>query len=192
MASKKLNKLFPHSSLSSFIDHASRSGLDLKSTVFRGTIHEYSVLEALKPYRFRLTRTGGSDDKGVDLKGIWKLGTEIPVVIQCKNEAKKIGPRYIREMSGMKTTLPGTIAILASTSMYTPLAIRSMITSEVPIALTLFQQYEDGGMLEQLVWNRPAGAILGDLQVRTEHGADGTRLRLWHGDEKCDDIETTE
>lgn len=182
----------PHHSLQSFIDYASSTNLDLKSTVFKGTLHEYSVLETLKTYSFDLSRVGGNDDKGIDLKGTWKLpNNSIPIIIQCKNEAKKIGPKYIRELSGIKSLTPRTISMLASTSMFTPMAMQTMAGSSQPICLTLFKQHSEGAALQQLIWNRAAGEIIGDLQVKMEYDVHGSsaQLKLWYAGESLESLD---
>ncbi|KDN45583.1 hypothetical protein K437DRAFT_218340, partial [Tilletiaria anomala UBC 951] len=56
-----------------------------------------------------LVRSGGAGDKGIDLKGWWKLPSResssaqaenVRVLVQCKAEAKKLGPRTLRELEG--------------------------------------------------------------------------------------------
>lgn len=182
-----------HASLASFIDYASATKLDRSSTVYRGTLYEYTVLETLASFAFKLYRTGGTDDKGIDLRGSWHLthhdakkteaqdSSEKPleVVIQCKNEAKRVGPRYIRELSGIKAP-KGTLLILASSSTFTELAIQALMTSESPLCLAVISQVNIAGLiksdasagagtLRQLIWNVAAAKVLGSLQVKVVH-----------------------
>ena len=164
-----------HNSLTSFINYAKLSGLDISSTVFRGTLHEYAVLDTLSRYKFSLYRTGGSDDKGIDLRGTWNLDRSIPVIVQCKNEAKKIGPKYVRELLGVKTS---DLSILASTSTYTPQAIQTMMTSSNPLCLSVFGQFEDGHLLRQMIWNTAASRLIGPVQVKVVHKQNKTILKL--------------
>ncbi|ORY85677.1 hypothetical protein BCR37DRAFT_333632, partial [Protomyces lactucae-debilis] len=133
-----------HTSLVGFLRYAQDLPLDRASTVFRGTLYEYAVLECLRQHSFDVFRTGGADDKGIDLRGHWRL--PIPVVIQCKHEVKKMGPRVVREVGGIRTlatTLDTeeepceTLRILASSSPFTEKAVQAMMTSASPILLCL-------------------------------------------------------
>lgn len=69
-----------------------------------------------------LTRVGGKGDGGIDLRGQWKLPglhhlqppardsdgvVRFRVLAQCKAEQKKVGPKTVREMEGVVSTLLG-------------------------------------------------------------------------------------
>lgn len=186
-----------HGSLEDFIHHASLNRLDLTSTVYRGTLYEYTVLETLSTlYGFQLYRTGGADDRGIDLRGTWRLPT-VPtssnaatdhatlsedvkrVVIQCKHEAKKIGPRHVRELNGIARG-PDTLSILVSSSTFTEKARQALMTSPNPICLAVIQEFNLGGALRQFIWNREAGKTLQGLEVRVVHGKGDYTLKLYH------------
>ncbi|KAK6512749.1 hypothetical protein TWF506_008918 [Arthrobotrys conoides] len=64
-----------HSDIPSFLRHANLSALNPTTTVFTGTLYEYTVLAALTRCLpgISLTRVGGRDDAGVDLLGQWEL-----------------------------------------------------------------------------------------------------------------------
>ncbi|CCG81313.1 Uncharacterized protein C824.03c, mitochondrial [Taphrina deformans PYCC 5710] len=170
-----------HDSLESFINHTSIQKSDLTSTVYRGTLFEYTVLEALAPLSFRIHRTGGADDKGVDLRGTWVFPDRepVPVVIQCKNETKKVGPRYIREMCGIPAS-PETVLVLASTSQYTPKALQFFMASQRPICLFVIESFDQGGTMKQLIWNNAASTTLSGLEVRAFHEKEEIRLRVMY------------
>src|SRR5436189_1337686 len=79
-----------HTDINSFITHATSTNLSRKSTYYVGTLFEYTTLLALGSFNMSLHRTGGTDDRGIDLRGRWLLPTHthysdgIPVVVQCK------------------------------------------------------------------------------------------------------------
>lgn len=186
-----------HSSLESFIHHASLQKMDVESTVFRGTMYEYTVLQALTQIRFDLYRTGGADDKGIDLRGTWRLLDEdddddddedreianhaIPVVCQCKNEAKKIGPKHVRELCGIARSRD-TLLVLASASHYTEKALQTCMASKDPVCLLVVDRFDDGGGLRQIVWNVAARGMLEGLEVRSVHDAATVALKLYYRD----------
>ncbi|KAF3209160.1 hypothetical protein TWF192_010925 [Orbilia oligospora] len=64
-----------HTDIPSFLRHADISSLNPTTTVFTGTLYEYTVLAALTRCLpgISLTRVGGRDDAGVDLLGQWEL-----------------------------------------------------------------------------------------------------------------------
>src|ERR1700712_985171 len=57
------------STLPTFLAHAASIALSRTSNVYIGTLYEYTVLSALAPLGFALTRTGRSSDNGIDLLG---------------------------------------------------------------------------------------------------------------------------
>ncbi|ORY05450.1 hypothetical protein K493DRAFT_139919, partial [Basidiobolus meristosporus CBS 931.73] len=90
-----------------------------------GTMFEYQVNELLKAFNIETRRCGGSDDKGVDLRGRWILpGHMLPLVVQCKHEKKKVGPNYVREIQAtVERESPGTLGILVSNRGFTKYAL---------------------------------------------------------------------
>ncbi|MCJ1309286.1 hypothetical protein MMC25_002945 [Agyrium rufum] len=101
-----------HDSLSTFLDYTKRNSLSRTSSLYRGTIYEYTCLQALTRLGFRLTRTGGRSDAGIDLQGLWHLPTTssidspggssspLKVIVQCKALKAKAGPNLVRELEG--------------------------------------------------------------------------------------------
>lgn len=188
-----------HTSLRSFIDHANATGLDKSSTVYKGTFFEYSVLETLKSHGFACHRTGGTGDNGVDLSGTWHLSPTNPcaVAIQCKHEAKRIGPKYVRELSGIRAPI-GTVLMLASSSTFTAHAIQALMASRSPICLLLLEPWQTdeeavrlgGGTLRQLIWNVAAAEHLGSLEVRLVHSKNSPDavIKLYYDDKKLSRI----
>ncbi|KAI4150440.1 MAG: hypothetical protein LQ340_004066 [Diploschistes diacapsis] len=92
-----------HTSLSSFLAYASRTGLSPTTTVFKGTKYEYICLSSLQRFGFSLLRTGGANDVGIDLMGTWTLPTSahpLRVLVQCKFRRAKPSPVLVRELEG--------------------------------------------------------------------------------------------
>ncbi|KAJ3218638.1 hypothetical protein HDU67_004691 [Dinochytrium kinnereticum] len=132
-----------------------------RSTVQLGTAFEHQVQRTLLRYAFALTRVGGADDRGIDLRGLWHLNRfnppppaaaptllhPVPVLIQCKYEKASLGPRIIREMEGvlLREVAPGslssenarrtTVGILASSSGFSPKARTQFMSSRFPMML---------------------------------------------------------
>jgi len=164
-----------HKDLTSFLNHATATNLSPKSTYYVGTLHEYTVMRALREFNMALHRTGGSDDKGIDLRGRWLLphhqaySDGIPVVVQCKAEKRPMGPRYLRELEGA-TMSEGqeTLVLLATLSRFTEGARRAIMGSERPMGALLVGAYGLGGQVRQFIWNSAAGRLLGpELGVQT-------------------------
>jgi len=138
-----------HHDIPSFLKYAYTNNLSPTSTVFSGTLYEYTVLHALStrlPPLITLNRSGGRGDYGIDLFGSWSplshihndpssqasLSTNknnnnnatpittIPLLVQCKAVATT-GPHIIRELEGALTNRSSsTMGILASTANCTP------------------------------------------------------------------------
>ncbi len=117
-----------HHDLPSFLAYVARTGLSPTSTVYTGTLYEYSTSTTLRSYGFDLHRVGGRGDRGVDLIGLWHIPrllshttgewkeytnpstgeTEVEtdtfrVLVQCKRlvgKHAKIGPNLVRELDG--------------------------------------------------------------------------------------------
>jgi len=132
-------------------------------------------MRALREFNMALHRTGGSDDKGIDLRGRWLLSHRqpysdgIPVVVQCKAEKRPTGPRYLRELEGA-TMSEGkeTLVLLATLSRFTEGAIRVIMASERPMGALLVRPYDLGGQIRQFIWNSAAGRLVGpELGVQT-------------------------
>lgn len=111
-----------HHDLKSFLDYATRSDLSRTSTVFVGTLYEYTVHEAVQRLGLDLRRTGGKDDQGIDLIGNWQLPTLVPgqslrILVQCKGIAGTgVRPNMIRELEGAFAGAPAALRRLSSSS----------------------------------------------------------------------------
>lgn len=107
----------PESFLSTLEEEGEKQRMKM-STVQRGTTYEEHVKSFLQNTfpRMDLMRIGGAHDGGVDLTGWWwsplketrtgnnleetlKAG-RVRITVQCKSEARKLGPRHVREMHG--------------------------------------------------------------------------------------------
>lgn len=148
-----------HHDLETYLDYASRSGLDPKSTVYVGTHYEYTVQEVLKRLGFSLQQTGGASDYGIDLLGEWKLPAvplNLRVLVQCKALAKKSGPNFVRELEGAFAGAPsgwqgnGVIGLLVSQKPATKGMREALARSRWPMgAITCTGE----GGLVQMLWN---------------------------------------
>lgn len=158
-----------HTDITSFLAHASSTKLSPKSTYYVGTLYEYTVLRALRTLNICLHRTGGTDDRGVDLRGRWLLPTHqhyadgIPIIVQCKAEKCAMGPKYLRELEGTTAAEEtGTLVLLATVSRFTEGARRVVMGSERAMGVVVVGGYEFGGEIRQFIWNAAAGRLVGN------------------------------
>ncbi|PHH54178.1 mitochondrial protein [Ceratocystis fimbriata CBS 114723] len=156
-----------HKDMRTFLNYASRTGLDPKSTVFVGTYYEYLVRNTLACYGFDLRRIGGACDGGIDLLGVWtppSAKAPLHVIVQCKGGGQAVGPRLIRELEGAFVGAPAgwrgdnVLGVFVSESSATKGMREAMVRSKWPMA-TITCTTEDGGALRQLLWNKAADAI---------------------------------
>ncbi|KAL5594674.1 hypothetical protein BROUX41_001590 [Berkeleyomyces rouxiae] len=156
-----------HKDMRSFLNYASRTGLDPSSTVFVGTYYEYLVSDTLADYGFDLRRIGGACDGGIDLLGVWQppsAKTPLHVLVQCKGGDQAVGPRLIRELEGAFVSAPAgwrgdnVLGIFASESAATKGMRDAMVRSKWPMAAITCTS-DGGGALRQFIWNRAANKI---------------------------------
>lgn len=151
-----------HDDLPSFLNYAERVELDKRSSVFRGTHYEYTVLATLSRYNFHLFRVGGQNDRGVDLVGHWSLPFlpyPLRVFIQCKSNVAKQSPKVARELEGAFVGAPpgwrgeGVLGLVACTTEATKGMRDAMARSELPMG---FLKVRAEGGLDQFLWNKRA------------------------------------
>jgi hypothetical protein len=166
-----------HHNLPSFLEHASRTGMDPKSTTYVGTHYEYTVQTALEWLGMSLRRIGGRSDYGIDLLGTWPLPSTVQplkVLVQCKALAKKIDPAQARELEGSFVGAPigwrgsGVLGILVAQKSATKGVREALGRSRWPMAYVLCDA--DGKIL-QMLWNRRA----------EEEGLEGVGVGLKYG-----------
>jgi hypothetical protein len=154
-----------HHDLPTFLDYVSRTGLDIKSTVYVGTHYEYTVASSLAKYGFSLKRVGGSSDYGIDLLGVWDVPSmtdSIKVLVQCKAGSQRVGPHMIRELEGAFVGAPvgwrgtGVLGFLASEGTATKGVRESLGRSRWPMG---FISCSNDGYVSQMLWNRRAEEV---------------------------------
>ncbi|KAK9472250.1 uncharacterized protein V1510DRAFT_417738 [Dipodascopsis tothii] len=180
--------------------------LSRKSTVFNGTLYEYTVMAALRKLSrgFALTRTGGANDRGIDVRGTWTVPAAarpqkstaatrrsadaspppaelrtLRLVVSCKAEKAKPAVRHFRELAG---TLPAedrhTLAILAAQQPATVQGQRQLLAWDRPMAFLCVDSYADLGRVRQFYWNQAAQEFLQGVRVVEVVSASGPSLRL--------------
>ncbi|TFK89677.1 hypothetical protein K466DRAFT_486381 [Polyporus arcularius HHB13444] len=189
------------------------------STVLKGTTFENRTLRLAREHlSMSLRRVGGSGDGGIDLQGWWWLPREclydehragahadsvtpatrlaVRVLAQCKAEAKKAGPRHIREFEGTilrhsayltaneSVAGPGgssrnaVVGLFASTSPFTKASLLQAYSSPIPLALLHLPEppdseepispERDDGLTGTLVFNPALSGAGGLLRGRIE------------------------
>ncbi|CUS09103.1 unnamed protein product [Tuber aestivum] len=165
-----------HHDLESFLKYAEVIALPTHTTVYVGTLYEYTVKEALKSFGISLERTGGRDDRGVDLRGTWTV-PNLPseqsqkprvydALVQCK--CTKVAPAAIRELDGAASLKkPETIGILAAPKHCSPGIRKHMAMSPRPLMYLCLRK--ERRIVEQIIWNAPASVLLPGVGVRAIH-----------------------
>ncbi|KAG0634336.1 hypothetical protein HOY80DRAFT_1060525 [Tuber brumale] len=172
-----------HHDLESFLKYAKGIALPTHTTVYVGTLYEYTVKEALKSFGMSLERTGGRDDRGVDLRGTWTIPnlpserSQKPKVydalVQCK--CTKIGPAVIRELDGtVSSKKPETIGILAAPKQCSLGIRKHMSMSSRPLMYLCLRGKK--GTVEQMIWNTSASVLLPGVGVRAIHLKNRTEI----------------
>lgn len=149
-----------HHDLSSFLQYAERTELDPKSTVYIGTLYEYTVAASLAKYGFSLQRTGGSSDYGIDLLGAWSLpSAQLRVILQCKATSQKLSPHSARELEGAFVRAPvgwrgpSVLGLLVSEKPATKGVQEFLRRSRLPMG---YVSCSRAGQVQQMLWNRRA------------------------------------
>lgn len=166
-----------HHDLRSFLDYASRDGVDPNSTTYVGTHYEYRVQQSLKRLGLSLKRIGGRSDYGIDLLGTWALPSvsePLKVLVQCKALAMKVKPSQAREMEGAFVGAPpgwrgaGVLGLLVSQQSATKGVREAIGRSRWPLGYVLCGQ---DGKIIQMLWNQKA----------EEEGLEGIAVEVKYG-----------
>ncbi|ANB11348.1 Rrg7p [Sugiyamaella lignohabitans] len=172
----------PHHDLKSYIRYTNCNNVNQKSTVFRGTLYEYSVQHILMSHlKFKgVVRSGRAGDKGVDLLGNWK---KLLALVQCKSSTVKTGARLFREMAGVYNIFVAgskdegkAVIIIASPASITSHGMREFLQLSIPIiyckidyTVPLYNfetsDYDlgslaDGSALQSILYNDEAAKLL--------------------------------
>ncbi|RAL13755.1 uncharacterized protein BO97DRAFT_341811 [Aspergillus homomorphus CBS 101889] len=187
-----------HYNLPSFLEYARRHNLPPTSTTYLGNLYEYTAQAQLRNgAALLLHRTGGRDDKGMDLLGTWHLpGHELPihVAMQCKAHRRRLGPQHIRELEGtISRRMPQhwrsdgrpRVGVLVGRAEATP-GVRSALRDS-PVPLVYFMM-DLRGSLRQALWNEaveglgltPLGVEVIHATTADEEGPPPIRL-TWDG-----------
>lgn len=151
-----------HHDLPSFLDYASRVGADPQSSVYVGTVYEYTVQSALGRLGMSLKRVGGKSDHGIDLLGAWNVpsvASPLKVLVQCKARGTKPKPSEIRELEGAFVGAPsgwrgtGVLGFLVSKQEATKGVREAMGRSRWPMGYVMCTGQ---GKILQMLWNRKA------------------------------------
>ncbi|KAG5519897.1 hypothetical protein PMAC_000174 [Pneumocystis sp. 'macacae'] len=117
-----------------------------------------------------LKHVGGTNDYGIDLRGTWYYGEQTryqcPIIIQCKNEQKKTGTRYVREMEGVLSSENNDTLGLISCCGFTQMAQRQLLKASKAIAMCVILPKGDNGYLQQFIWNMKANELIKGLGVQ--------------------------
>lgn len=183
-----------HHDLPSFLQYASKTGLDPKSTVYVGTYYEYLTQSSLSRLGCTLLPTGGSNDYGIDLLGTLRLPIpkhliSMKVIVQCKALASRGGPNLIRELEGAFNGTPHTfkgpsvLGLLVTQKPATKGMRDALGRSNWPMGCVTITAE---GRVIQMLWNRRAeeegleGVGVG-IKYSTETGGDQEVVLLWKG-----------
>ncbi|EGS21113.1 uncharacterized protein CTHT_0029540 [Thermochaetoides thermophila DSM 1495] len=188
-----------HHDLPTFLEYASRTNLDPETSVYVGTLFEYTTCAALARYGFSLRRVGGVSDGGVDLLGTFsppgvRKHASVPnlkVIAQCK-AVRKPGPHLVRELEGAFASAPvgwrgssGVLGLLVTGRPATRGIREALGRSSWPMAFVMCTKE---GRVLQMLWNRRAeeegleGLGVTTRYYREEGGQEGKEVVLtWRG-----------
>jgi hypothetical protein len=118
----------------------------------------------------------------MDLLGNWTIpnlpseASQAPrcynTVVSCK--ISKLSPAFIRELEGAVTSSgSNTIGILANPHNCSRGIQEHLLSSRRPLAFCTVRPYDEGGYLEQFVWNGAASELLPKVGVKTRHVSTG-------------------
>ncbi|KAI9197160.1 uncharacterized protein BJ171DRAFT_522896 [Polychytrium aggregatum] len=140
---------------------------------FVGHQFELDTQNTLRHFGFDLRACGKRNDKGIDLRGYWMFSPadtnviKLPVIIQCKNEATRLSPKYVRELEGtVLRESEGTLGVLVSSRGFTPLSRQAFHSSPLPMALAVVVP-DDEPALNSLQMNHAAQNLIPDLVIST-------------------------
>lgn len=142
------------------------------SSVKVGRAFEELVLKSLSVNKFTLYRMGSAGDKGIDLIGHWQLHERrVNVIVQCKNENKKVNPTVIRDL--ISCTKQGEIGILATSQPFSKGfferikislgTIQAMHSSSIALILTQINELD--GNMQSFVANQKTFELLPRLSI---------------------------
>ncbi|KAG5440176.1 hypothetical protein PCANB_001745 [Pneumocystis canis] len=157
--------------LKTFFNDTHNTLLDLQSTYYKGVFYEYIVQKTLRKYNIELWREGNTNDHGIDLRGIWYYGIGktkylYPVIVQCKNEQKRMSSKYVREMEGVLSNENHNILGLISCRGFTQMALKQLLKSSKAMAICVILPKEEEGYFQQFIWNIKAGELIKGLGVQ--------------------------
>ncbi|CAI2172070.1 14502_t:CDS:1, partial [Funneliformis geosporum] len=92
-----------------------------------GTKYEreiYNILESSHDTDSWMTNVRiGNGDKGVDILSYYK---DMSLMVQCKDHATKVGPKYLRELNGIRPNNSNLLRIMVSKSGYTANVLKEL------------------------------------------------------------------
>ena len=127
-----------------------------------GRAFEERAISLLSATGLDLRATGGAFDGGIDFRGfLGPTGTRrLPVVGQCKAEARKCGARYLRDFEGVLAREARCLGVYVVLAGFSPLAQRHFLGSTWPLLLVRATD-----RLESLQVNSAAQALVPGLTV---------------------------
>ncbi|KAL8693735.1 MAG: hypothetical protein Q9218_001480 [Villophora microphyllina] len=163
-----------HHDLSTFLAYARSNSLSSSSNVYNGTHYEYLCQSTLARLGFSLSRTGGPDDRGVDLLGTWSLPSLSPsgplrCIVQCKSLKAKVMPGVVRELEGAFSGAPAgfggdeVVGVLCSKREATKGVREAMRRSNRPVVWVMVEdlggEEVKAGRVRQILWNQRVGDL---------------------------------
>ena len=127
-----------------------------------GRAFEERTIAMLVAAGLDLRGTGGAFDGGIDFRGFLGPpgGVRVPVIGQCKAEARKCGARYLRDFEGVLAREPKCLGIFVTLAGYSVHAQHHFLGSAFPLVLVRATD-----RLESLQVNAAAQILLPGLTV---------------------------
>jgi hypothetical protein len=153
----------------------------LSSAVEVGTRYEEHVQEYLqRTLRAALERSGGANDRGIDLTG--QLGHNLGLIVQCKHFQAAVTPAVVRELQGtlhyyahcaMSAVHPnGTnvLALLACSGGVKEGSLEALRQSSLPLGILVLKMHHQHA--SSFMLNRVARSLLPNVIIRAVYEHD--------------------
>ena len=102
------------------------------NAVQKGLLLELKLVDILGTCSKITHRTGGANDRGIDIRGFLNLG--LVYICQCKNSKLKLSTKHLRELEGsLSNQSEKTLGIMATTTGWTKNSLQMFHHSKFPL-----------------------------------------------------------
>ena len=140
------------------------------NTVEKGLRLELKLMEILKNSSQITHKSGGPNDRGIDLRGRILCAPNPLFICQCKNSELKLSTKYLRELEGtLSNETIGTVGIMATKTEWTNNSLQMFHHSRFPlVGMTI--NLDDGNLspIKSVMMNLQFQQLFPMLRVSTK------------------------